>query len=225
VTHFEGIPRGTMADRVYSEVRAAILSGTMAGGSELNQVGLARQFEVSRVPVREALRRLQAEQLVSVTPYQQYVVAPLDRGKTLLELIEIRAELEVLAVRRRVGLCTADELQELRDHNARLRKETDATQWFHGDIDFHHLLNGRSSAAAALVRVVRERVHRSLQTVASTSSRRLEACVEHDAILRALDAGDAEAAETCIRNHIAHTRTVIVSHLEHSAEESTVQAI
>lgn len=219
MTEFAGLPRGTLADRVYSDLRAAILNGTVVGGSELNQVGLARQFEVSRVPVREALRRLQAEHLVTATPYQQYIVTPVDRG-ALVELIEIREELEVLAVRRRMASLTPKAIKELRDLNVRLRKKSDATQWFHGDIDFHHVLNGPGSEAAAMVRGVRERVHRFLQTIASTGERRFEACDEHDTILEALAAGDLDAAEAAIRNHIRHTRTVIEAHLQQAAGES-----
>lgn len=219
MTEFVGIPRGTLADRVYSEMRAAILNGSIVDGSELNQVGLARQFEVSRVPVREALRRLQAEHLVSVTPYQQYVVTPIDRD-ALVELIDIRAELEVFAVRGRMAHLRPADLQELRDLNARLREQEDTTEWFRGDIVFHNVLNGPRSEAAAMVRGVRERVHRYLQTVASTRERQLEACDEHDTIIEALEARDGPAVEAAIREHIRHTRAVIVAHLQQAGVET-----
>lgn len=216
---FSGVSRGTMADQVYADLRAAILSGAMTAGSELNQVGLARQFGVSRVPVREALRRLQSEHLVSVTNYHQYVVTTIDPG-TLVELIDIRAELEVLALRRQIAEVQPAAIEELRIMNARLREERDATQWFHGDIDFHHVLNGPGSETAAMVRGVRERVHRYLHTIASTKDRRVEACEEHDAILDAFAAKNLDAAESALRDHIRHTRTVILEHLQHASGDA-----
>lgn len=225
MSQFSGIPRGTLADRVYGDLRVAILDGSLPSGSELNQVGLAKEFGVSRVPVREALRRLQAENLVSVTNFHQYVVTPIDSG-ALVELIEIRTELEVLALRRRIADVDAQTVGELRDINSRLREEHDPAQWFNGDIDFHHVLNGPGTETAAMVRGVRERVHRFLQMVASTEDRRAEACDEHDAILDALAARDEKAAEKAIRDHIAHTRSVLLHYLtRQAAEGSTATAV
>jgi DNA-binding GntR family transcriptional regulator len=215
MTEFAGIPRGTLADRVYIEMRAAILSGAITDGTELNQVGLARQFEVSRVPVREALRRLQAEQLVTVTPYQQYVVTPVNR-KTLVELIDIRAELEVFAVRRRMRNMTSEIEMQLRDFNAGLRAQSDTQLWFEADIEFHDLINGVGTEAARMVRNIRERVHRYLHTVASTQNRQQQACAEHERIIDAMVAGDETAMERAIREHIIHTRDVITEHLRQS---------
>lgn len=212
MTEFSGVSRTTLAERVYTDLRAAILSGQVVAGSELNQVGLARQFGVSRVPVREALRRLQAEHLVSVTNYHQFVVTPIDPG-ALVELIEIRTELEVLAVRRRIHDVEPEMIKELRGINARLRKKRDANEWFQGDIDFHHMLIGPGSESASMVRIVRERVHRYLQMVASTQPRRQQACDEHDRILDAFADKDLEATEEALREHIRHTRTVILGHL------------
>jgi len=222
MTDFAGIPRGTFADRVYSEMRAAILSGAISDGAELNQVGLARQFEVSRVPVREALRRLQAEQLVTVTPYQQYIVTPVNR-ETLVELIDIRAELEVFAIRRRMQQMTKEIEGQLRDFNAGLRTQNDTQLWFEGDIDFHELLNGPRTEASRLVRNVRERVHRYLHTVASTRERQQQACAEHERIIDEMVAGDEGAAEQAIREHISHTRAVIIEHLRQSKAASAAR--
>lgn len=213
MTEASDLPRGTLADRVYADMRAAIVNGSLPAGSALNQVGLAREFGVSRVPIREALRRLQAEHLVSVRNYHQYVVTPID-PETLVELIEIRAELEVLAVQRRIPDIEAKSIDELRVINARLRGELDASVWFKGDIDFHYALNGPGSETAALVRRVRDRVHRDLQMVASTEPRRLEACREHDEILNAFAAKDPRATEKALRNHIQHTQTVILEYLQ-----------
>ena len=56
-------PQASLGDRVYQQIVEALVSGQYAGGEELNEVNLAAQFQVSRTPVREALRRLAAEGL------------------------------------------------------------------------------------------------------------------------------------------------------------------
>jgi DNA-binding GntR family transcriptional regulator len=88
-----GRARKTTADHIADALRAAIYDGQFADGEELNQVGLARYFKVSRVPIREALRRLQAEGLVSDAAHRRALVIGLDLGQ-IVEAIEIRAVLE-----------------------------------------------------------------------------------------------------------------------------------
>jgi len=98
------VDRQTFADRIYEGIRAAIISGSIPEGAELNQVELAGRFGVSRVPVREALRRLQAERLVVANPYQCYIVVRISPGE-VLEMIELREELGCSRYARRWPAC------------------------------------------------------------------------------------------------------------------------
>src|SRR5207248_6905095 len=83
----------TSSDYIADAIRVAIQDGQFADGEELNQVALARYFKVSRVPIREALRRLQAEGLVSNVAHRRALVIGLDLSE-ILQLVEIRAVLE-----------------------------------------------------------------------------------------------------------------------------------
>src|SRR5215469_14260267 len=74
---------------------------TLADGTELKQLELAERLGVSRVPVREALRRLQAEHLVQGNPFHRFVVTSLTTEQ-VIELIDLREELEVFALKRAV---------------------------------------------------------------------------------------------------------------------------
>jgi DNA-binding GntR family transcriptional regulator len=67
--------RRTTSDQIADTLREAILTGEFDDGEELNQVALAKHFNVSRVPIREALRQLQAEGLVTAKAHQRTVVA------------------------------------------------------------------------------------------------------------------------------------------------------
>lgn len=210
------LERETLADTVYKRMRTAILKGDLEDGTELNQVALARQFNVSRVPVREALRRLQAELIVTATPYQQYVVRQVNPDK-VEELIAIRAELEVLAIRRHMRTPPTETLIHLRHKNKLLRAERDTEEWLRGDLELHELLDGPGTEVARMVRDLRERVHRYLTTVASTHARQRQACFEHDTIIDAMAAGDGDAAEAALRNHVSHTQSLILSHVRKAA--------
>lgn len=212
MTQFESVRRETLADSMYWQLREAIMSGQMPGGTELNQAALSRQFSVSRVPVREALRRLQAERFVTVTPYQQYVVSAV-RPDTVLELIDIREQLETFSIRRHISTLSSEVLEELKERNARLRKELDRGAWLRGDWELHNLMDGPGTEAARLVGDLRDRVRRYISAAANSPTRQKQACVEHDRIIAAMGDGDADAAEAALRLHISHTRNIIVSRL------------
>jgi DNA-binding GntR family transcriptional regulator len=213
VAEFKHVVRETLADNVYSELRSAILNGGIEDGAELNQVWLAREFNVSRVPIREALRRLQAEDLVTATPYQHYIVRGV-KPEALSEMIDIRAELEVFAIRRHIPQLTPTVIAEMKERNTRLRAEDDTEQWLMGDQELHLIMNGEGTQAASLVRDLRERIHRYVRTVASTRERQRQACREHDQIISAMAKGDLEAAEEAVRQHISHTQAVLIAYLK-----------
>jgi DNA-binding GntR family transcriptional regulator len=210
------IRRQTMADDVYALLREQVLNGTLATGAELNQVHLARELNVSRVPVREALRRLQAERLIEGTPFQRYVVTGIS-ADSLMELLDLREHLEVFAVRRQVGSLSHDVSATLSAANNRLAAVKDPEAWFQGDIALHALLNGSGTEAGRIVQDIRDRVHRYVRSVVSSPARRREACAEHNQIIEAMIAGDADGAERVLRTHIRHTRDMLAEHFTPTA--------
>jgi DNA-binding GntR family transcriptional regulator len=224
VAEFKHVVRETLADNVYGELRSAILSGAIDDGAELNQVWLAREFNVSRVPIREALRRLQAEELVTATPYQHYIVRGV-RPEALSEMIDIRAELEVFAIRRHIPRLTPGVIADMKARNSKLRGETDTEQWLMGDQKLHEVMNGEGTQAADLVLDLRERIHRYVRTVASTNERQRQACREHDKIISAMAKGDVEAAEEAVRQHISHTQAVLIAYVKNVTKAADPEAV
>src|SRR5437764_11046252 len=102
----------TKADDIALVIEEAIVSGELAPGTVLRQEQLSEQFEVSRTPIREALRRLAALGLVSFVPNRGVRVRTISREE-LHEAFLVRAELEALATEVAATKMTADDLAEL----------------------------------------------------------------------------------------------------------------
>ncbi|MFG1926397.1 GntR family transcriptional regulator [Cryptosporangium sp. NPDC048952] len=203
---FQTLARQTMGDRVYVQVRDAILRGEIAAGSEINQVELATRFGVSRVPVREALRRLQAERFLDANPFQRFVVTKLTDDQ-VLELFNLRAELEVFAAlqsRRRPGHEAT--LKAARRAAAELDLAMPGDEWIQADMEFHRTLNGREAAVTTIIDEVRFRIYRYLHLEQPDLDRRRDVLTEHEAILQAYESGDEAEIRAMIGAHVQHTR-------------------
>lgn len=204
--------RTTQTDRVYQAIRDAIVGGDLPEGRSLSHVALARQFGVSRIPVREALQRLEAERLLVSRPYRGHRVPSLDVGE-LEELIEIRMLLEVLALRRHGARLDQDEIRELRALNRSLTHERDPAEWLHGDWEFHRRLAGGDTPSAEFTGDIRRRIHRYLNAAGHLGDRHERAGQEHGRILGSLEAGELEQAERHLRHHIGSTGKALVDFL------------
>jgi DNA-binding GntR family transcriptional regulator len=104
----------TKADGVYLEVRNQIMYGVLEPGSRIDYLQLSASLNVSITPLREALRRLEADHLVLRIAHRDVMVAPLARAEAT-ELVQVRQELDLLAARLAALHMTADELAAARD--------------------------------------------------------------------------------------------------------------
>ncbi len=203
----------TTPDHIADALRVAIYDGQFKDGEELNQVELASYFKVSRVPIREALRQLQAENLVMSIAHRRAVVVGLDLGE-MLELVEIRAllegflvakagpKLDPAALRRLNDLC--DEADEIRDYGY---------NWVLKNWEFHRTLYqpSGSKAAIAMVEHLNLRVERYVRR--SGNIRRLrQAATEHRRILKDIERGNFAAASARMQQHILQTREQVRRH-------------
>jgi DNA-binding GntR family transcriptional regulator len=214
--------RETLADSVYTQLREAVVSGQLPSGAELKQAELAKQLGVSRVPVREALRRLQAERLLVANPFHRYVVTSLS-DEQIAELLEVREELEVFALRRTVTL-GGDALRARVKAGAALNGQLydgmEQGPWLEVDRRFHFVINGGDSAAVAgVIDDLRQRLNRYMHSAAHGRTRGDAVLHEHETILDALRRGDVDATEAAVRAHVRNTRDAVIGFLreEHSS--------
>ncbi len=198
--------RRTTSDYLADALRTAIYDGQFADGEVLNQVQLATYFKVSRVPIREALRRLQAEGVVSNVAHRQVVVIGLELHE-IIELIELRALLECYLLEKTAPRLGGEEIAHLR----RLCDEMDLIRdydygWVLKNWEFHRRLYqpSNSSAAIALVEQLHLKVERYVRR-AGRAERLGQAAAEHRQILADLERQDLAGACAQLRDHILHS--------------------
>lgn len=215
--------RRISADYIADALRRAINSGQLGDGAQLNQVDLASHFGVSRVPVREALRELQAEGLIESRAHRLSSVRGTDPSR-LVEVFSLRALIEGWLVERAVPNIDAETVAAAREINERLRNERHHPSWLELNRDFHALLFRAANAEEGLtllepLRMRSERYSR-MWSKGDGVHRPGETCAEHDQILELIEKGDAAGARVASEQHVLHTCDAVVE-AGRLAQEST----
>lgn len=198
--------RKSTPDIVAGVLRDAIVTGVIRAGEQLNQVELARQFGVSRVPVREAIRLLEAEGLVVSEPHRQTVVSALTPS-ALGEIFDLRVYLETTALGAAVPDLTAADFAELESLVGQMTRERDHRQWMRLNDRFHDALYRRSGKefVGLQIRQLRQSVERYFWSGGHAMHRTQEANAEHRRILESCRAGDVARAQEDLKNHLRAT--------------------
>ena len=189
---------------VADSIRERILAGEYEPGARLAEERLSEELGISRMPVREALRALAAEGLVTLNPRRGASVTEYSEAHAK-ELIEVRATLEALnaklAAQRRDPQQIA-ELRKILDDGSRITERTDPAKIQDANARFHEALSalGANSVLRTIVRSLRDR---TAIIFARQSRLRVRAnWAEHAEVLRAVIAGDAELAGLLASRHV-----------------------
>jgi DNA-binding GntR family transcriptional regulator len=201
--------RRISADIIAESLREAIQSGALADGAELNQVAIAAHFGVSRVPVREAMRALQAEGLIDSQAHRRAVVRGLSLDR-LLETYDMRALIEGHLVEVATERISVKLLNELRELESQMRTIEDHGEWLRANADFHRRLYepADNQTAFELIDLLRNRAERYVRLWSGGAGlhQPLEAGLEHAAVLRHVGEGNGPAARVELEKHILSTR-------------------
>jgi DNA-binding GntR family transcriptional regulator len=205
----------TLAEQIAARLRHDVLSGELPPGRRLSQEALAEQFEVSRVPVRDALRMLHAEGLITTHPRLGTTVTALT-VPDLEELYEMRLALEPVVTRLATPNIRPADLAEM---GLRLRAMDTATvpgaEWFEAHAAFHRALNVRSGRTrmCALVDSLRSQTERYVRAYQLLNGTPAELQHEHELILATVERGDPDEVAAKTHEHLALVRDFMLEYL------------
>ena len=201
----------SLGGRVFQKIREDILNGKYKENDELRENTIGKELGVSRTPVREALRQLELEGLVSIIPNKGAYVTGISH-KDIWDIYVIRSMLEGLCARWATEHITESQLDELEEtillSEFQMKKESgfSAEQVALLDSRFHSILYG-ASGSRILSHVLKD-FHNYVQTARKSSvvseDRARKSIREHRQILRAIRDRDGEMAEQLANEHIMH---------------------
>jgi DNA-binding GntR family transcriptional regulator len=202
----------SLRERIHDRLRAAIISGELAPGSPVIEAELATRLGASRTPVREALRRLEAEGLLEPRGLRGSIVRELHADEVDC-VFEIREALESLAARRAARTMREPELRKLSDYVERMRRSVDdANEMERHDTGFHDVILASASGERLkrMLTELREELIAYRFLSLSDPDRRRATVGEHEAIVDALRAHDEDAAAARTAAHIANARAAVL---------------
>ncbi len=196
----------TLAEVLHRELEQAILKGEIKPGDRLDEHEIAQRFGVSRTPVREAFRLLGANDLVDLRSRQGVVVRKIGIN-TLLEMFQVMAELEGLCARlasRRMSSTQEADMQRVHERLKVVATGNDVDEFNAVNIEFHSIIHdaARNVYLAEETRQLRNRVAPFLRRVTYKPHRFQTTVTEHEAIIAAICAHDAEKAHAAMRLHV-----------------------
>jgi DNA-binding GntR family transcriptional regulator len=226
--------RSALVDRLAATLQARMVSGELVSGTRLRQEALAEEFGVSRTPIREALRKLQASGLVELQPNRGALV----RGPSSREIrdaYEVRAELEGLAAElaaERIQQAQVDGLHEaqsefretlarmmrVRSDGAGVVPDEEIERWRHANDRFHQLIQDAAANDVLVATLVH--LHRSFPrdltriVLGESATLLAENVHEHEGILEAIEHRNAAAARKRMIKHVRHAGALVTLRFE-----------
>ncbi len=199
-------------EEAYRYLLNAIRMGVLQPGQRIIAEEFAETLNMSRMPVREALRRLSAEGLVTIRANRGAVVKKLNKDE-VLEIFEMRAALEALAAAKAVSKATASDIRELEFLLERLESvKMDLSLWITAHREFHERICVISQSPRILAQI--SSLHALIEPLMriwiekSPESKNVNSV--HREILQVMKSGDAQGMEKLIKNHSMVTAKVIL---------------
>ncbi len=211
----------TLSEQVFNELKDAIIAGDLEQGSKVTEDRLAKQYGISRGPLREAIRRLESIRLLVRVPHAGMRVVILT-SEIMEEIYTVREALEGMSARLAAQRMSDEDIASLSELLDKHQNSIDKSQGKHyfqreGDLDFHFriakashnkwLIDLLSSELYQLLRMCRQRS-------GQTPARPLQALQEHRRIVEAIQMRDPELAELLMRRHISGAWKIVKALLD-----------
>jgi DNA-binding GntR family transcriptional regulator len=214
-------PRQATHELVAAALREAITTGQLRGNQPLPQDEIAAQFKVSHIPVREALRQLEAEGLVTYQANRGATVTALTPGE-ISEIYQIRSILETAALRRAVARLSPTVLAHAGQILDQAERATDGAEWGSLDVEFHRTIYDLDDRPRLkeLIEGLLRRVDRYWLSHGLMLKYRDTFDREHRELLAAVTSGNAEVAARVLDAHLTDACGLLVAELETREGES-----
>ena len=204
---------------VFNTLRRAILTGELAPGERLMEIHLANQFGVSRTPVREAIRMLEQEGLVTLRPARGAVVASIS-AESVKDVLEVRRALDVLCARLACKRISDEDLKALRNACDAFEKKAsesapDISEIAASDVAFHDIILEATGnrRLKQLVNNLSEQMYRYRYEYLKDSDIYGQLIREHRAIYDAISSRDEDAASEACGLHIDNQENAIMKQI------------
>ena len=214
----EQIVRRTLHDELLDRLRQMIIHGDLAPGDKVPEKDLCDRFGVSRTPLREALKVLASEGLVTLTPNRGAMVSELTLAD-LEEAFPVLGALEALSGEMACAHITDAEIAEIRAlHQAMVKhhESGDLGAYFRLNQQIHEALldAARNQTLATAYRGLADRIRRARYIANMSAERWAQAVTEHEQILEALENRDGAALAGILKRHLANTFDTVKEGLE-----------
>ncbi len=203
-----------LRDVVFNTLRQAILTGDLKPGERLMELHLANKLGVSRTPIREAIRKLELEGLVTMIPRRGAEVAQITE-KSMNDVLEVRRALDALCVELACDRITPEELEQLRDACDRFEsavKTNDVKRIAQADVALHDIIV-RATGNQRLIQLVNnlsEQMYRYRFEYIKDRSQHARLVEEHRIIYQSIVQKDKETASRAAKTHIDNQEKSII---------------
>ena len=203
---------------VFKTLRQSILTGELKPGERLMEIHLAEKLGVSRTPIREAIRKLELEGLVTMIPRRGAEVAKISE-KNLKDVLEVRTCLDSLAVRLACQRITDEQIDDLKkacDDFVLATKTGEATAITKADVKLHDVIVRATGneRLQQMINTLSEQMYRYRLEYIKDADKRQILVVEHDYILKAIRSRHVAEAKKAIREHIDNQEITVSKNIK-----------
>ena len=210
------VSRPQLSETVAALLRDRIMSGQLRPGERIRLEQIAEETGLSITPVREALLMLRAEDMVELQPRRGHVVAPLSR-QDIIDVFGLQGDIAGELAARVAVTITPAQLDDLRQQHERLRRAAQArqiTRIEQLEFEFHRSIN-RLADARKLSWLLRAATrYTPTRFYAASPEWRAAMAADHEALLAALEAHDADAVRPAMARHFTDGAERLVKHLD-----------
>ncbi len=212
-----------LREMVYEELKMQILTGAIIPGTRMMEVDLAEEMGVSRTPIREAIRKLEKEGLVTIEP-RRGAYASMISTQDMVEILEVRQDLEGLAAYFAASRMTDNEMYHLREVAEAYNEAVAAgnmQEMIHHDTVFHRIIvdSCNNKILVNMVEQLQELVLRFRYIYYDNFRRAENMPEEHREILEAIASGDADRARAAADVHIDRLKQLVI---EEGVQQKTI---